>query len=170
MMLRRHFFRLAALFAPRWAWGQSISPDAMRELGAVVLPSGLGRKGTDQIADDFLKWIRDYRDGAYQAPGYGHPRTHTVPANPSRQYASQLQALSAAFAKGDKRAAVEAALTEAKIDRIPQRPDGKHVASDLLAHFYSSAAGEDYLYGIAIRRDDCRGLENSPERPAKVTL
>jgi hypothetical protein len=170
MMLRRSFFRLAALLAPRWAWGQSISPDVMRELGAVVLPSGLGRKGTDQVSDDFLKWIREYKEGAYVASGYGHPRTRTVPAIPSRQYASQLQALNAAFARGDKRAAVEAALVEAKIDRIPQRPDGKHVASDLLAHFYSSAAGEDYLYGLAIRRDDCRGLENSPERPAKVTL
>src|SRR5260370_38654555 len=120
MMLRRHFFRVAALFAPRWAWGQAISSDAMRDLAAVVLPAGLGRKGTDQVADDFLKWIREYRDGAFTASGYGHPRTRTIPANPSRQYATQLQALAAAFAKGGKRAAVEDALNEARVERIPQ--------------------------------------------------
>jgi hypothetical protein len=139
----------------------------MRELASVVLPAGLGRRGTDQIADDFLKWVREYREGAFEASGYGHPRTRRIAANPSRQYALQLEAFSK---PADKRAAVEAALAEAKVERIPQRPDGKHVASDLLAHFYNSAAGEDYLYGIAIRRDACRGLANSSERPAKVTL
>lgn len=173
-MLRRQFFRLAAAVAPAWLparlWAQSISAEGLRELAAVVLPPGLGRKGTDAIADDFLKWIREYRDGAYMASGYGHPRTHTVPANPSRAYSTQLAALSAAFAKSDKRAAVEASLSEAKSERIPQRPDGRHVAADLLAHFYSSPAGEDYLYGLAIRRDDCRGLANSAARPGKVTL
>ena len=169
-MLRRHFFRLAAVFAPRWAWGQSISADTMRELAAVILPVSLGRKGTDQVADDFLRWIREYRDGVHMASGYGHPRTHTIPVNPSRGYAKQLEALAAAFSKGDKRAATEAALTEAKVDRIPPRPDGRHVAGDLLAHFYSSPAGEDLLYGLAIRRDDCRGLGDSAARPARLTL
>ena len=142
----------------------------MRELAAAILPAGLGRKGTDQVADDFLKWIREYRDGAYMASGYGHPRTHTIPANPSPGYPKQLQALAAAFGKGDRRAAVEGALTEAKVDRIPQRPDGRHVASDLLAHFYSSPEGEDFLYGLAIRRDECRGLGDSAARPARLTL
>ena len=169
-MLRRHFFRLAAVFAPQWAWGQSISADTMRELAAVTLPAGLGRKGTDAVADDFLQWIRGYRDGAHMASGYGHPRTQTIPVNPSRGYGKQLEALAAAFGKGDKRTAVERALTEAKIERIPQRPDGRHVASDLLAHFYGSPAGEDLLYGLAIRRDDCRGLGDSAARPARLTL
>jgi hypothetical protein len=169
-MLRRHFFRLAALLAPRLVWGQTISPDTMRELAAAVLPAGLGRKGTDQAAEDFLKWIREYRDGAFTASGYGHPATRRIAANPSRIYGAQLEALAAAFAKGDKRAAVEAALNEAKVERIPQRPDGKHVASDLLAHFFSQPGGEDYLYGLAIRRDDCRGLSASADRPARLTL
>ena len=142
----------------------------MRELAVVMLPAGLGRKGTDQVADDFLRWIREYRDGTPMASGYGHPRKHTIPVNPSRQYVTQLEALAAAFRKGDKRATVEAALTAVKVDRIPPRPDGGHVASDLLAHFYSSPAGEDLLYGLAIRRDDCRGLGDSAARPARLTL
>jgi hypothetical protein len=44
------------------------------------------------------------------------------------------------------------------------------VATDLLAFFYGSAAGEDYLYGLAIHRDDCRGLASSSARPARLTL
>jgi hypothetical protein len=68
-----------------------------------------------------------------------------------------------------KRVAVEKALADAKIDRIPQRPNGHHVASDLLAYFYNSADGEDFLYGVAIKRDDCRGLADSGKRPEKVS-
>ena len=55
------------------------------------------------------------------------------------------------------------------IDRIPQRPNGKHVAADLLSFFYGSSEGEDFLYGVAIRRDDCRGLADSAQRPARLT-
>ena len=43
-----------------------------------------------------------------------------------------------------------------------------HLA-DLLAFFYNSAEGEDFLYGVAIKRDDCRGLEHSTDRPARLT-
>ena len=153
-MLRRQFFRLAALVAPAWAIAQTLSTDTMHELAATVLPGSLGRAHTDKAADDFLKWIAEYKEGAFIASGYGHPRTQTVGPNPSRNYAAQLQALGAAFAKGDKRAAVEAALA---------------VASDLLSHFYGSADGEDTLYGLAIKRDECRGLASSPARPAKIS-
>jgi len=62
----------------------------------------------------------------------------------------------------------EAALGEANVDRIPPRPDGKHVASDLLSFFFYGSDGQDFLYGAAIRRDRCRGLGNSGERPAPL--
>jgi hypothetical protein len=141
----------------------------MRELAAVVLPASLGRAGTDKIADNFLQWIREYREGVNMASGYGHPRTQTVPPDPSRDYAAQLSALG--LAKLDaaaKRGAVERALDSAKIDRIPPRPDGRHVAADLLAFYFGSSAGEDLLYNAAIRRDQCRGLDNSGQRPAAL--
>jgi hypothetical protein len=59
-------------------------------------------------------------------------------------------------------------LEGAKVERIPSRPNGQHVASDMLAYFYNSSAGEDFLYGAAIRRDDCRGLSDSGKRPAAL--
>ena len=158
-MKRRHFLTIAAIFAPRWARAQEVSP-AIHDLAKVVLPTKVDSK---KVADDFVKWIREYRAGAEVASGYGNPRTQSLPANPSVNYAEQLRALGSPIT----RAAVETAL--ASFDRLPQRPNGKHVAADLLAFFYNSADGEDFLYGVAIKRDDCRGLGNSTDRPARLT-
>ena len=164
-MQRRNFVKVIAVGAAPWAKAQSIDPKSMRELAAVVLPESLGRKRTDKIAADFLKWIAEYKEGVYTSSGYGNPRTQTVPPNPSKNYATQLAAFNGSFT----RESVAAALEQSKIDRIPNRPNGRHVASDLIAYFYSSAAGEDFLYGVEIKRDDCRGLANSTQRPKRIT-
>jgi len=166
-MKRRNFFErvllgAAALFAPRWARAQQMD-QSMRELASVVLPGSLGRARIEQIAGDFLVWIRDYRAGAEIASGYGHPRTQVTGANPSEHYAGQLSALGSPVS----REAVERAIAAAKVDRIPQRPNGRHVATDLLAFFFNSSEGEDFLYNAKIRRDDCRGLGDSAKRPEK---
>jgi hypothetical protein len=158
-MKRRNFFVMAALFAPRWARAQEVAP-AIRELARIVLPGGVD---SGKVAASFVQWIRDYKAGAEIASGYGNPRTQVVGPNPSTNYAEQLSALGSPMT----RTAVETAL--AQFDRIPQRPNGKHVAADLLAYFYGSPEGEDFLYGVAIKRDDCRGLANSTQRPPKVT-
>jgi hypothetical protein len=158
-MRRRSFFAIAAVFAPRWARAQELAP-SIRELARIVLPS---KVDSAKAADGFVKWIRGYKAGAEIASGYGNPRTQVIPANPSTNYGEQLRALGSPMTRG----AVEAAL--ASFERIPPRPNGKHVAADLLAWFYGSAEGEDTLYGVAIKRDDCRGLKNSSERPARLT-
>lgn len=96
--------------------------------------------------------------------GYGFPRVQSLPGNPAAQYAAQLRELAPKLTAG-KREAIAAALETARVDRIPQRPNGKHVASDLMSYFYTSSDGEDFLYGVAIKRDDCRGLADSADRP-----
>lgn len=175
MMQRRNFFKLMALIAPKWARAQAektIDSGTMRELASVALPESLGRKRTDKVADDFVKWIRDYKEGVNVAAGYGHPRTQVVPPNPSKLYPEQLRQLQTAFSNAGaaaKRAVVERYIAEAGLDRMPNRPNGKHVASDLLAFFFSTSEGEDYLYGVAIKRDECRGLDSSGKRPASLT-
>ena len=158
-MKRRNFFAIAALFAPRWARAQELAP-SIRELAKTVLPS---KVDSQKVADAFVKWIRDYKAGAEISSGYGNPRTQVTGPNPSANYAEQLRALGSPIT----RAAVESAL--ASFDRIPPRPNGKHVAADLLSFFYSSADGEDFLYGAAIKRDDCRGLGNSGERTTHLS-
>jgi len=171
-MERRGFFKrtFSALLALVGVKAQEVRLEEFREFAGVVLPASLGQARTDKIADDFVRWFRDYRAGAEVSSGYGFPRTQVIGPNPSTHYAEQLVQLD--LAKLDppaKRAAVAKALEAAKIDRIPQRPNGKHVAADLLAYFYGSADGEDFLYGVAIKRDDCRGLADSGKRPARLT-
>jgi hypothetical protein len=171
-MERRGFFKrtFSALLALVGVKGQGIRSEEFHELASVVLPASLGRARTDEIADNFVRWFRDYRAGAEVSSGYGFPRTQVIGPNPSLHYADQLSQLD--LAKLDaaaKRAAVEKALEEAKIDRIPPHPNGRHIAADLLAYFYSSAEGEDFLYGVAIKRDDCRGLADSGKRPARLS-
>ena len=168
-MQRRNLLKGLVLFAPRWTRAQALPVEELRALAAVVLPASLGRAGANRIADNFVQWMREYREGVNAPSGYGHPRTQLVPPNPSKDYAAQLRELG--LAKLDpaaQRTAVEKALEAAKIDRIPPRPNGQHVAADLLAFYFMSPAGEDLLYGAAIRRDACRGLENSGQRPAPL--
>jgi len=168
-MQRRSFFKtissgVVAFFGAGRSRAQEISADAIHELAAAVLPGSLGRERTEKIADSFIQWIRDYKPGAQISSGYGHPRTQVTGPYPSAHYAEQLSALGSPITRDS----VARALDTAHIDRIPQRPNGNHVAADLLAFFYGSSDGEDFLYGAAIRRGDCRGLENSGQRPARL--
>src|SRR6202050_292824 len=189
-MQRRSFFKwlfsaVSPLWSPPWAGGRSraiadeIPADevaALHELAGVVLPASLGRTGTDAAADQFAKWIRDYKPGADTDHGYGRTRIQGLPPSPSAHYAEQLRQLDASsIAKGEpfaklerdaQRAILESALQEAKADRIPPRPNGQHVASDLMSYFFHSSHGDDLLYAGMIQSDDCRGLPSSSARPA----
>ena len=133
-------------------------------IGAAVLPSALGKARTDAVAAQFVAWFGAYRPGAEVSTGYGYPRVQSLPGSPSVHYAEQLRDLGPKLA-GGKKEAIAAALEEAKVDRIPPRPNGKHVVSDLMSFYYNIADGQDFLYGVAIRKDACRGLGNSGARP-----
>lgn len=188
-MLRRNFFRwvsmsILPLIRPRWMRAQADGLAAgdvsmLHELSKVVLPTSVGPARRDQIVERFAEWTRNYKAGADAGYGYGFPHLEVLPANPATHYPEQLRQLeTAAAAKGSsfakldaagKREMVAAALEQAQIDRIPSRPNGKHVAADLLAFFYNSADGQDFLYNAAIKRDDCRGLSTSAQRPAPLS-
>jgi hypothetical protein len=165
MMQRRSFFKTVftgalAFVGVRRARAQQLEP-GIRELAMVVLPSGIDKS---KAADEFVAWIGNYKAGAQIASGYGHPRTQVTGPNPSAHYGEQLRALGSPITKESVAKAIEAA----GVDRIPQHPNGKHVASDMLAFFFASSDGEDFLYGAAVKRDDCRGLATSGQRPAKL--
>jgi hypothetical protein len=159
--------------------GDAVTSDALLPIAEVVLPGELGDTGRREAVSAFVRWIRNYKEGADTDHGYGTTRIRSMGPSPARNYPAQLAALDeAARAKGAagfaaaaldvRRALLESALAAAKVERLPSRPDGVHVASDLMGHYFNSPAAEDLCYGAAIGRDSCRGLPGSEARPAPL--
>jgi hypothetical protein len=138
----------------------------LRALADVVLPSELGDRGRARVVAEFLAWLRDYRGGVDTDHGYGFPRLRRTAPSPAGKYSAQLTALAAR--DGDQRPAIEAAITDARIERLPARPDGGHIATDLMAFYFNSVEANDLAYRAAIGRDTCRGLPGSENRPASL--
>jgi hypothetical protein len=155
------------------AWAQTASfpgkhGPALSELAAVVLPAELGRTGTDHVAEQFERWVREYRPGADMEHGYGFTRVRSKPQSPGPAYLAQLEGISGALAGGDhatKRKAVEDAIERAGIKDLPRSHDGKHVIADLMSFYFHGSDANDLCYRAGIRRDSCRGLEGSGDPP-----
>lgn len=182
-MLRRTLFRLfgasglgAWLPAPRAA-GAPVDP--LLALGSAVLPGSIGAARIAGVVAGFRNWLRGYRPGADRGHGYGHVRLATAPPSPGENHAAQLRALdaaarslrSASFAllpAAQQKAVIAEAFRAAKLDRLPERPDGRHVAADLLAFFFRSSEANDLAYRAEIGRESCRGLPGSEARPVAL--
>jgi len=187
-MKRRTLFKTAALAflsnaVPRFAWARAgvLSQDDRKliaAIGEVVLPSTLGADGRAKAVAAFARWLDGYKAGIPMSYGYGDLRYAVVPPSPLSRYPAQLvhlQELSrakgsafTALSPADRKAVVEAALLEAKVTKLPGRPDGQHIASDLMSHFYGSSDGNDFLFKASIRVSECRGLDGSSDRPDSI--
>jgi Gluconate 2-dehydrogenase subunit 3 len=146
-------------------------------LAEVVLPAESDRKAALAA---FAAWIANYKEGADTDHGYGVTRVRATGPSPARTYPAQIAALDAAargagaasFAAAPldrRRAIVEAAVADAKIERLPARPTGGHIATDLMGHYFNSSAANDLCYRAAINRDACRGLAGSENPPGPRT-
>ena len=150
----------------------------LRDVAATVLPSSIGRKGQDQAVDDFLKWIREYREGVALSHGYGEPRLVKSGRSPASGYATHLAALKqAAQSRGGRfgalspdvrRELLDAALKTADVRNLPGRPDGKHVVADLMAHYFRSSAANDLCYNARIGRNTYRAIRVTTVRPQRL--
>ena len=145
----------------------------LRAIAEVVLPAAANR---DVAVRAFSEWIANYKEGADTDHGYGNTRVRPTGPSPSRNYPTQLAALdAAAVSKGatsfvaasidQRRAILEAAISDAKVERLPTRPTGAHIATDLMGHYFDSSAANDLCYRAAIGRDICRGLPGSELPP-----
>jgi hypothetical protein len=154
---------------------QAERPDdrILAAIAEVVLPSDTDRAAAVAA---FVTWHADYKENADTDHGYGNTRLRTTGPRPDRDYPSQIAALEAAaraagaagFAAApveQRRRILQSAIAEAKVERLPARPTGAHIATDLMGHYFGSAAATDLCYRAAIRRDDCRGLEGSDRPP-----
>jgi hypothetical protein len=162
-MQRRTLLRWLASIGPLRAWAQTAGfpgdqGEALRAVAKVVLPSELGPAGLEKTVAAFERWVREYRPGAEMDHGYGFTRLRSKPPSPAAVYLQQLRALGP---NGD----VAAALEQAKVTQLPQTPDGKHVASDLMTFYFRSSEANDLCYRAHIGRDECRGLAGSEKEP-----
>ena len=157
----------------------AIAAESILPIAEVVLPGELGDGGRREAVSAFVRWIRNYKEGADTDHGYGNTRIRSTGPSPARGYPAQLAALDeAARARGAaqfaaaspdlRRSLVESAFAAAKVERLPSRPNGAHIASDLMAHYFNSPAAEDRCYRAGIGRDSCRGLAGSEARPAPL--
>ncbi len=156
---------------------QTAQPDTrdavLMAIGEVVLPAEADRKAAVAA---FAGWIDNYKEGADTDHGYGNTRVRATGPSPARNYPAQIAALDAAArAKGaagftaasldQRRAIVEQAIADAKVERLPARPTGAHIATDLMGHYLGSSPAQDLCYRANINRDACRGLPGSDQPP-----
>ena len=151
----------------------------LRDVAATVLPSAIGRKGQDEAVDNFLRWIREYREGVPLSHGYGEPRLVKSGPSPAPGYRTQLDALQAAAkARGGRfgalpldhrRALLDEAFKGADVRNLPGRPDGKHVVADLMAHYFRSSAANDLCYNARIGRQTYRAIRVTTLRPQPLS-
>ena len=143
-------------------------------IAEIVLPAEADRAAA---VKGFSDWVANYKEGADTDHGYGNTRVRPTGPSPARNYPTQIAALDAAaraqgaagFAAAtveQRRAILETAITEAKVERLPARPTGGHIATDLMGHYFGSADANDLCYNAAIGRDACRGLAGSEQAPA----
>jgi hypothetical protein len=171
-MQRRTFFKslasnLTIALLPKWSRAQLAAADqgaSIQSIALIVLPTSLGAKRIGEVAAAFETWLGGYKAGADAGYGYGFTKLAVTGPDPALHYPDQLKQLdAAASAKGGSFASLNPATS------IPNRPNGKHVAADLMAYFYSSSDGIDFCYDAAIRISDCRGLASSTKRPDRLS-
>lgn len=147
----------------------------LRDIAATVLPSAIGSKGQNEAVDNFLRWVRDYKEGVALSHGYGDPRLVKSGPSPAPGYTKQLIALQqAAQSRGGRfgalpidvrRGLLEAAFKAADVRNLPGRPDGKHVVADLMAHYFRSSGANDLCYNARIGRNTFRAIRVTTVRP-----
>jgi hypothetical protein len=148
-------------------------------LGEVVLPGELGAEGRRAAVASFVAWADGYDPVAEEMHGYGYAEIRYLPPDPAPAWRAQLEGLDllarrsrgrafAALPLADRRALVEAALRDARGDRLPAPLDARHVALALLAHWAASPAAWDLACGARVGRGTCRPLAESPRKPLPV--
>jgi hypothetical protein len=160
------------------ATAQELQPDqifVLRDIAATVLPSAIGSDGQYEAVANFLKWIREYKEGVALSHGYGEPRLVKSGPSPKPAYVTQLAALQqAAQARGGRfgalpiavrRELLDAAFKAADVRNLPGRPDGKHVVADLMAHYFRSSGANDLCYNSRIGRNTYRAIRVTTVRP-----
>ena len=181
-MHRRVLIRLAFWFTAlspfSTAWlsaedlqDKKINEATLKALAVTVLPESIGTKRITEVIRGFRRWLNGYKAGAEMSHGYVVTQLRITEPNPEPTYIRQLNAFEkTAQHKGqsfsdlnteERKALVTEALEEEKITELPQRPDGRHIVTDLMSFYFQSSEANDLCYGVQIGQHTCRGLPDS---------
>jgi hypothetical protein len=152
----------------------------LQAIGEVVLPAAIGAGGRKAAVDKFVRWVRNYREGADRGHGYG-ASTLSTPSGPSpaARYPAQFAALAqaaatrgaasfAALPLNARRAVVEDALNlPSPVARFPARPTGLNLVADFMGFYFNSPEAYDHCYQRDIGKDACRSLAGSENLPGR---
>jgi hypothetical protein len=164
-----------------WAQPRDLSPEAiamLHELAPTVLPSSLGEARLHASVDGFVNWTKGYQEGVALSHGYGHPRLQKTGPSPVPSYNLQLASLAGeARTRGQRfgalpletrRTILDLAITKAGVRGLPARPQGQHVAVDLMAFYFRSSEANDACYHALIQREVCRPIQITTRRPDAI--
>lgn len=181
-MKRRTFLQATAAAAPVTALSacdRGWNVTALRSLCDTLLPTELGTESRVRIADEFAAWAGGIREGVELNHGYGTGELSFTGESPWPRWQQQLdeldQAAESRYGTGwaslddeQRRELVRDALSHEESERLPDPRTAEHVVVAILAYFYASPEATDLAYRAAIRKQQCRPLDQSPRRP--VTL
>ena len=167
---------LAPAVSPQSTTFTEMQLATLKAIAVIVLPSEIGRAGTDDAVDRFARWVTNYKPHADQDHGYGFTRIRATGPSPFRAYVAALKAINARAGRGiafatlpavRQRRIVQRSLEGA--ERLPVRPEGKNLVADLMGFYFHGSDATDLCYRAAIGRDTCRGLPGSTRAPARKT-
>ena len=160
---------------------QSGSLDAatLRSVADVVLPSELGNDGISHVSRAFSQWAGGYRPGVELVHPYGSAELRQTGASPVPRWRSQLSALDGAarakhrraftaLTRDQRRELVMQALSDDRVNRLPDPPQANHVAMGLLAWYFATPDAADLCYRAQIGRNQCRPLVHSSRQPLSL--
>ena len=170
----------AAAKAGQESQSQSLSLDLplLHAFAEAVLPEEIGADGVRDALRDFVTWMNGFEPVA-ELP---HPYLSSVevqygPPHPAPRWASQLQALDLLAQKehgarlaelpvGKRRDLIAADLERHDAgESFPRPAHAGHVATGLLARFYSRPRAADLAYGARINARACRDLASGAVMP-----
>ena len=154
---------------------KKINEATLQALAITVLPESIGTRRITEVIRGFRRWLNGYKAGAEMSHGYVVTQLRITEPNPEPTYIRQLNAFEkTAQHKGqsfadlnteERKALVAEALKTEKITELPQRPNGRHVVTDLMSFYFQSSEANDLCYGVQIGQHTCRGLPDSELAP-----
>jgi hypothetical protein len=157
---------------------KSLDPAILRAVADAVLPNSIGPNGKEIAVEAFELWISEFHPVAELTHPYGGSEIPYGPPDPEPGWSSQLSALAmlsdarwgSPFAdlSNDRRRELLEEQIGAPTETFPPPGRAQHVATALMAHYFTSADAVDRCYQVRIAKLECRSIVDVKEQPAPL--